>query len=154
MLVSRVDLRNNLQELNRLNAFLTGLTDQMAIDEKMLFQLNLICDELITNTILYGYAPGEEGCHVIELQVSVYPDRLEIGVTDGGVPFNPLDKEAPELDLPLDERPVGGLGIHFVRQVMDELRYERIDDKNVLRLVKRRVPMEQEDQDEHFGNYP
>jgi serine/threonine-protein kinase RsbW len=154
MIVSRVDLRNDLQELNRLNVFLTGLTEQMAIDEKMLFQLNLICDELITNTILYGYAPGEEGQHHIELQVSLFPDHLEVWVTDGGIPFNPLDKEEPDLALGVEERPVGGLGIHFVRQVMDELMYERIDDKNVLRLIKRRPQAELEARDEHFGENP
>ncbi|MFH5187457.1 ATP-binding protein [Paenibacillus sp. TAB 01] len=138
MLVSRVDLRNDLQELHRLNLFLTGLTEQMAIDEKMLFQLNLICDELITNTILYGYEPGEEGRHLIELQVSSSPDCLEVWVKDGGIPFNPLERGEPDLDLNVEERPVGGLGIHFVRQVMDELYYERSEGKNVIRLIKRR----------------
>ena len=71
----------------------------------------------------------DEGCKKEE--------RLIFTITDSGVPFDPTKKEEVDTTLSAEEREIGGLGIHLVRQIMDEVSYERIDDKNVLTLVKK-----------------
>ena len=74
--------------------------------------------------------------HLIEIQVELLKKRLTIQITDDGIAFNPFEQEEPDTDQPLQERQVGGLGIHLVRKLMDEVHYERRADKNVVRLTK------------------
>lgn len=131
-------LRNDLQELERLAAFIQGLSEIISIDEKSLFQINLVCDELVTNIILYGYPTDENGKHTIRLDVGESVDGWELCLTDRGIPFNPVLKSSPRTDLSVEERGIGGLGIHFVKQVMDELIYEHSNGENVLMMKKNR----------------
>jgi serine/threonine-protein kinase RsbW len=131
-------LTNDLKELQRLGAFLNSLSGELGIDEHTLFQVNLVCDELVTNTISYGYPLEQRGMHTIRIDVGLVADGWELRITDRGIPFNPLLKSSPPVDLSLDERGIGGLGIHFVRQVMDEIRYERLYDENIVLMKKRR----------------
>lgn len=135
-------LRNDLQELDRLSAFIQGLSEIFAVDEKSLFQINLVCDELVTNIILYGYPTDESGKHTIRLDVGESEDGWELCLTDRGIPFNPLSKSSPRTDLNVEERGIGGLGIHFVKQVMDELIYEHSNGENVLMMKKNRIQEE------------
>lgn len=132
-------LCNDLKELERLGTFLRGMAQAMGIEEQTLFQINLVCDELVTNIILYGHPPEERGLHAIRLDIGRTMNGWELCLSDRGVAFNPLSKPAPRVDLSLDERGVGGLGIHFVRQVMDDIRYERVNEENVLMMTKRRI---------------
>lgn len=135
-------LRNDLQELARLAAFIQGLSGPFSMDDKALFQINLVCDELITNIILYGYPSDQKGIHTIRLDVEQTSDGWELCLSDRGIPFNPLLKPIPRTDQSIEERGIGGLGIHFVRQVMDELRYERLNEENVLLMRKNRIQEE------------
>ncbi|MDD9266825.1 ATP-binding protein [Paenibacillus sp. GCM10023248] len=135
-------MRNDLQELERLGAFLRGLAQRMEIDEQTLFQINLVCDELVTNIILYGHPPEERGLHAIRLMIGSHSGGWELCLSDHGVPFNPLLQSSPRVDLDIEERGIGGLGIHFVRQVMDDIRYERVNKQNVLLMTKRRIQEE------------
>nr|WP_276562802.1 ATP-binding protein [Paenibacillus anseongense] len=131
-----------MKELERLGAFLKGLSSAMGMDDQTLFQLNLVCDELVTNVILYGHPPEERGMHTIRLDIGAAADGWELCLTDRGVPFNPLLKASPRVDLSMDERGIGGLGIHFVKQVMDDIRYERLNEENRLMMTKRRIQKE------------
>nr|WP_275691078.1 ATP-binding protein [Paenibacillus aceris] len=131
-----------MKELERLGAFLKGLSQSMDMDEQTLFQLNLVCDELATNIILYGYPPDERGLHAIRIDIGASADGWELCMTDRGIPFNPLLRASPRVDLSVDERGIGGLGIHFVKQVMDDIRYERLNEENVLMMTKRRIQEE------------
>ncbi|OCT11288.1 hypothetical protein A8709_06325 [Paenibacillus pectinilyticus] len=135
-------LSNDLQELERLAAFIRSLAVTFDIDEKSLFQLNLVCDELVTNIILYGYPSSENRMHEIRLDVGQNLTGWELRLTDRGIPFNPLLKAAPRTDLTIEDRGIGGLGIHFVRQVMDELIYERLNGENILMMTKNRMKEE------------
>lgn len=142
MNMESIELSNDLQELERLAAFIQGLSETLSMDEKSLFQINLVCDELVTNIILYGYPAEETGLHTIRLDVGLAADGWELCLTDRGIPFNPLLKSTPRTDLSVEERGIGGLGIHFVRQVMDELRYERLNEENVLLMKKNHIQEE------------
>jgi len=103
---------------------------------KIIFHLTLVLDELITNIIDYGYADFDE--HPIDISLSMDGDILTIRVEDDSEPFNILEAPEPELDVPLEERdrPIGGMGIHLIKNMVHGIEYEREDGKNVLTLSK------------------
>ena len=96
--------------------------------------MRLALDEVVTNVISYGFDPGTMA--VIELDTVVRGNKVVITIADQGHPFDPTQNETPDVEAALDDRPIGGLGIFLVKQVMDEVSYERIDDRNVLTLSK------------------
>jgi anti-sigma regulatory factor (Ser/Thr protein kinase) len=93
-----------------------------------------VFDELLGNIINYAYTDEQE--HTIEVRVEFFGDRLTVTIEDDGIPFNPLEKDTPDTELPLEERKIGGLGIHLVRNMMDKVSYQRRITKNRLTLVK------------------
>ena len=98
---------------------------------------NPVCmafDELLTNIISYGYV--DRARHEIGIKVSLLHDAVIIVITDDGLPFNPFTREEPDTELSIEERGIGGLGIHLVKNVMDEAYYKRHIDSNVITLVK------------------
>jgi anti-sigma regulatory factor (Ser/Thr protein kinase) len=91
-----------------------------------------VLEEIITNVISYGYKDGLG--HEISVRLSWKDPNIKVEVEDDGRPFNPLEAPPPDMVKPLAERNVGGLGIHLVREMMDELEYRRESDKNILVL--------------------
>lgn len=143
MSVETIVLSNDLKELERLGAFLRSLSGTMDMDDQTVFQVNLVCDELVTNIIHYGYPAGEARMHAIRIDMGLIPGGWELRITDRGVAFNPLLKSSPRVDLSVEDRGIGGLGIHFVKQVMDDIVYERLNEENVLMMKKRRIKEEE-----------
>ena len=86
------------------------------------------------NVISYAYRDDED--LDIEVKMESTGKRLTVTIADDGVPFNPLSAGAPDIDAPLEEREIGGLGIHLVRNLMDDVSYHRRIDRNVMTLVK------------------
>lgn len=102
----------------------------------ILFRVNLALEEIGLNAINYG---SKGKTPDVEIILESERDRITVIVTDAGVPFDPLnDAPLPDLDAPIEERHVGGLGVHLVREMMDEVTYERIDGRNCLTMMKRR----------------
>lgn len=97
--------------------------------------VQVVLDELLTNTVRHGYGPGATG--VIEVGFDVGGGRLEVTITDDAAPFDPLAAPPPVLTGTVEERPIGGLGVHLVRQLMDEVRYAREGGRNRVILRKR-----------------
>jgi anti-sigma regulatory factor (Ser/Thr protein kinase) len=98
--------------------------------------VSVALDELLSNTIAYGFAGRGGGDGVVTIEGELFPDRLCVTLTDDGKPFNPLEMSAPDTALPVAERPIGGLGIHLARRMMDEVAYHRRADRNVVTLTK------------------
>ncbi len=98
------------------------------------FFLLLAIEELVTNCIKYGYDDTAE--HTIVIVLSTANEMLTITVTDDGHPFDPLSAPRPNLALDIQDRPIGGLGIYLLRELADEVAYERRDDRNHLALTK------------------
>ncbi len=96
--------------------------------------MSVALDELLNNTIAYGFAGRSSGEVCIEVELRA--DRLCATLSDDAGPFNPLDAPAPDTALSVEEREVGGLGIHLVRRMMDEVSYQRRADRNVVSLAK------------------
>lgn len=104
---------------------------------KVIFHLTLVLDELITNIISYGYADFDE--HPIDVIIGWKDNAISVRVEDDAQAFNILeDAPDPEFDVPLEERekPIGGMGVHLVKTMVDEISYERADGKNILSLKK------------------
>jgi anti-sigma regulatory factor (Ser/Thr protein kinase) len=98
-------------------------------------ELRLVAEEVLTNIAKYAFEPGTTP--TAEILVSVTASEAVLEFRDAGRPFDPLAQPPPDLDLPLEERAVGGLGLPLVRALVDEVRYARKGGSNVLRLVKR-----------------
>lgn len=92
--------------------------------------VSVALDELLTNGIAHGSAA------VVRIEAELSADRLRVTLSDDGKPFNPLDMATPDTGLPLEERQIGGLGIHLARRLMDDVTYLRRADHNVITLTK------------------
>lgn len=120
-------------------ARVTTLVDQLGVEHRLpqgvIADVCIALDEILTNIVDYGYTDDAE--HEIRITLQVLDNSLEALIEDDGVPFNPLTSAAPDLGAPLQPRRVGGVGIHFVRKLMDEVAYDRVGDRNRLVLRKR-----------------
>lgn len=127
-------IANDLAEIGRIAPLIEEFCAGQGLGEEIAHAINLSLDELLTNTISYGFEDG--GRHSIGIVVEAPGDRATVTIRDDAVAFDPTEAGDPDLDLDLDDRPVGGLGIHIVRAMMDEVRYERVDGHNRLTLTK------------------
>lgn len=109
-------------------------TPAMPADETLRFQLRLAIEEAVENIVSYAYTDAAEPW--LEVHAERQGGDLVITLKDGGRPFNPLEHEAPDLSLPAEERPVGGLGIFLTRRMTDAVSYAYEDGCNILTLTK------------------
>lgn len=100
--------------------------------------LNLALDEAMTNTINYGWPEGGE--HEVALALRIEAGLVVAEVADDGRAFDPLQVPPPDLDADLESRPIGGLGVHFIKTLMDEVSYRREGGRNILTMHKRFEP--------------
>jgi anti-sigma regulatory factor (Ser/Thr protein kinase) len=122
-------------ELTKLEPFTTDFASAASLSDKDLFALQIILEELVTNVIDYGDIPAGQPAAKVELFTK--GDELMISLTDYGREFNPLLRDDPDTSLPADERPIGGLGIHFCKKLTERQGYERRENSNILTLVRR-----------------
>ncbi len=127
-------VENQIGELSSLAGKIEKLAEQWGLSPAIAMNINLVVEEALTNVIFYAFADNDK--HEIEITVSLENKRLTIKIEDDGIPFNPLEKEQPDINLPAEERPVGGLGIFLMSQVMDEMHYNRQRNHNILTLNK------------------
>jgi len=126
-------IKNNLKEITTIVKAIDILAEKWDLPMKTVFNLNLALEELITNTISYGYQSQEE-CE-IEITFSYKNKILSIHICDNAKAFNPLENDtAPDLDASLEDKNLGGLGIFFVKKVMNRMDYNYEDGMNMLRL--------------------
>ncbi len=127
-------LKNEVEELNKLPAFVESVCEKAGIDIMLVASLNLAVEEAVTNVILYAYPKEEEG--LVDIDTTYDEKCITFIITDSGFEFDPTEKEDVDTTLGVEERSIGGLGIHLVKQIMDSVTYERVDEKNVLTLRK------------------
>ena len=132
--VFAVTLANRLAEIERLNEAFNEFADEHAIPVGARRSGNVVFDELVNNVINYAFDDDAE--HRIEVRVELNDQRFVITISDDGSPFNPFQTDQPDTALSLDERGIGGLGVHLVRYMTDEVSYNRRTDRNVVTLVK------------------
>jgi sigma-B regulation protein RsbU (phosphoserine phosphatase) len=127
-----VRLKNQNAELQRFNKLMTDFGEEHGVPEETRFRVRLALDEALVNVVRYAYDDEED--HDIRVVATWDGEWLVIEVQDDGKPFNPLETSQPDIGESLEERKVGGLGIHLVRNMMDELSYRRELDSNILTL--------------------
>ncbi len=132
--VLHLSLVNRLDEIGRIHESFSAFAEEHRIPTPIRRQINLVLDELLSNVISYAFEDDEE--REIDVRIELSSDRLVVTVADDGIPFNPFSSAPPDTSLSLEERELGGLGIHVVSKVMDEVSYNRRTDRNVVILVK------------------
>lgn len=127
-------LHNDIRQIPQLARFVEDIAVDKKLDQSLTMSLNLALEEAVTNVILYAYPPGADGLVVVEAILS--QGRLTFILSDSGGAFDPTGAPEADVSSSLEERPVGGLGIHLVRQIMDSVSYERQGDRNILTMIK------------------
>jgi anti-sigma regulatory factor (Ser/Thr protein kinase) len=127
-------LQNDVRELDKLSRIMTRFTEICRLPKRIGLELNLVMEELFTNLIRYGYADAH--LHLIRVAVSYENAAVTLCIQDDGMPFNLLQTPAPDTKCGLEERTVGGLGIHLIKEFMDEIVYRRIGNQNILMMRK------------------
>ena len=127
-------LHNDIQQIPQLAGFVETVGHMANLSSSLTMSLNLALEEAVTNVILYAYPEGSDG--LVDVEAIVHKDHLVFIISDSGKAFDPT--AAPEADITLDveDRPIGGLGIFLVRNIMDNVHYERVDGKNILTMSK------------------
>ena len=130
-------LKSSLSELDTLCQNLESFGKKIGLSKKFIFEINLALDELFTNIISYGF--DDDGEHVIKITITPRNQELCLCIEDDGVPFNPAEFQPADVAASVEDCKIGGLGIHIIKKLMDEICYKRCGDKNVLTLRKRIV---------------
>ncbi len=130
----RLSVLNRLEEIRRVIEAFGAFTESHSIPDSARRSVNVALDELLNNTISYAF--DDDADHMISVRVELSGDRLNVTLCDDGAPFNPFAVAAPDSTLTVEERPIGGLGIHLVQNVMDEVSYHRRPRENVVSLTK------------------
>ena len=129
-----VVLVNDIAEVDRLHRCVSQFCRDHGLSSEIENDLTLALEEILVNVIRYGHPEG--GKHEIQIWLSLEQDCVVATVEDDGMPFNPLEAPEPDLYSPMETRPIGGLGIHLVRNITDGLEYRRNEGRN--RLVMRK----------------
>jgi anti-sigma regulatory factor (Ser/Thr protein kinase) len=134
MACATILLQNRTEELVRLSLFITGFCEQKGLSTDLELALNLVAEEAFMNVVMHGHA--QEGGHEIGVTLTHRGHQVELTVEDDATEFNPLNAAEVDPDASLDQRRIGGLGIHLLRKLMTELHYERSGGKNRLTMRK------------------
>ena len=135
-----IELRSDLSEIRRVAEEVEAFGSRNKLPEIVIGHVNLALDELLTNTINYGFnqAAAERGSIAPLLKVTLQLDdeRLLVEFVDNGKPFDPFKRADPDVSQSIEDREIGGLGIFLVRKLMDQVGYARVNGQNRVTLVK------------------
>ncbi len=133
--MKELSLEAKVEHLNQVLAFVDEQLESHDCPMKAQMQIDIAVEELFVNIAHYAYAPAS-GPVTIRVEVESEPPAASITFIDRGVPYDPLAKPDPDLSLPAEERPIGGLGIYMVKKSMDGIDYEYRDGQNILHIRK------------------
>ncbi|MGE0451876.1 MAG: ATP-binding protein [Vicinamibacterales bacterium] len=125
-----ITLRNDRREIARLTSLLEEFCARHGLNDDVRFDLNLVLDEAVSNVINHGFE--DTRTHDIVVRIARVGACLRLEVEDDGVPYNPLDAPQPRFDLPVEQRRIGGLGVHIMKTLANDLEYRRQDGRNHL----------------------
>ena len=125
----------DVADVPRLAAFIDQICEEAGIGMSTAMEVNLAVEEAVVNVMSYAYPNGIKGA--VDIDALVTDDELKFVISDKGTPFDPTQQAEVDTSLSAEERTIGGLGIHLIRQIMDTIHYEHTDDRNVLTLSKK-----------------
>jgi serine/threonine-protein kinase RsbW len=133
-----IEVESKLESIPVISDFIDNTLDKLAVSPAIVFKVQLAVDEACTNVIKYAY-PDQIG--VIKLTCELLDDNLVITIKDKGKPFDPLSIPSPDLEADLEQRKIGGLGMFFMKKMMDDVSYEfSPEEGNKLTMRKRLTP--------------
>lgn len=128
-----ITVRNDLDELGRLAEAVEGFAEENGLPSKASYVLMLVLEEFLSNIIKYGYT--DDADHEIVTRLGIVGDQLIVRIEDDAKSFDPRTAPEPDTNAPIHERPIGGLGLHMVRQMTEAVDYERAGDKNITTTI-------------------
>lgn len=129
-----IKIKNQVGELEKVNAFIEEIGDELQLDMELLMNLNLVMEEMVSNVIFYAYPEGKTAD--IELSAELVGRQLTFVLSDKGREFDPTMKEDIDTETDPADRDLGGLGIYIVKNIMNEVTYQRLEGKNLLTMKK------------------
>ena len=133
--MAEITVAADLDSLNDVLAIVDGEMERAGCSMKLMTQVDMAVEEIFVNIARYAYHP-EAGEASVRCEAGGDPFQIVVGFADRGRPFNPLDREDPDVTLDAEARQLGGLGILMAKKLMDEIQYEYRDGKNILTLRK------------------
>jgi anti-sigma regulatory factor (Ser/Thr protein kinase) len=130
-----IRLKNQLPEIHRLAELVDAFFSDQGLPGKLSYNFNLAFDEIITNIVSYGYDDSDE--HMIDVRLELVDGRVEAEVVDDAKAYDPLQAKEPDVNASLEDRPIGGLGVFFVKELMDDVRYRYENGRNHFYFCKR-----------------
>ena len=128
-------LHNDIQQIPQLADFVETIATEKNLDQGTAMSLNLALEEAVTNVIQYAYPEGSDG--LVDIEAVIRDKQLDFIISDSGKAFDPTAKAEVDISMGVEERPIGGLGIHLVKHIMDSVTYRREDGKNILTMIKK-----------------
>jgi anti-sigma regulatory factor (Ser/Thr protein kinase) len=130
----KLTVKNRIEDLLRVNSIFESFATQHEIGGRLRYHLLVSIEEILTNIIKYGF--DEQGVHPIHITFRLVLENVEMEFEDRGREFNPLEVDEPNLETAIEDRQLGGLGIHLVKKMVDVAEYRREGDRNILLLRK------------------
>ena len=134
--MKELTMNATVENITRVTAFVDEELEALGCPMKAQMQIDIAIDELFGNIAHYAYNP-EVGPATVRVEVVEDPLSVVVSFIDKGVPYDPLSREDPDVELSLEERRIGGLGIYMVKKSMDEISHEYKDGQNILRIRKK-----------------
>ena len=128
-----ITLPNDIATITQLSEFVETVCEEKGLDMALTMNLNLALEEAVVNVMSYAY-PDSQGD--VKVDIIIDDQKVVSILTDSGIPFDPTQKGDVDTTLPAEERPIGGLGIHLVKQIMDKVSYQYVGNQNILTLEK------------------
>lgn len=128
-----ITLPNDIATISQLSELIETVCEEKGLDMALTMNLNLALEEAVVNVMSYAYPNGKGD---VKVDIMIDDQKVVSILTDSGIPFDPTKKGDVDTTLPVEERPIGGLGIHLVKQIMDKVSYQYIDNQNILTLEK------------------
>jgi anti-sigma regulatory factor (Ser/Thr protein kinase) len=130
--ITKLALRNDFAELPRLTEETNRFLEDAAVHPRVAYTVNLVLEEMVTNVIKFSY--DDQAVHTIDITLEEREGCVTVRIRDDGHEFNPLQAEEADTEQPLEDRPIGGLGIHLVREMATDIRYRREGGCNILEV--------------------
>lgn len=124
-----------VDNLEAVNLFVHKFIEQFEVSKRTLMQLDLIVEEIFVNIASYAYSPNTGSVKIL-IEAKEEPLTVSLTFIDSGVPYNPLKKSDPDINLSVNDRQIGGLGIFITKNLVDDISYKFVDGQNVLQLTK------------------